>query len=501
MTPKLIRSVAAACLAAALLPAQEEHEVTVRVSGGEAKASSKASVLSSEKLSAIIEKLSDDELSSADRKKLKSLLMKVLDDVSGKSSSQVVRLGRSVGREVAGKIEKSDLSKRVEWAELIEEVVEADSVKGAKKAGTWIESVKEAHDHVKGEHGKAAGVARRWAVAAGEKPVFARAVRLTDVTSQSATIAEPIRAHEHHADVGIEVKAHAIARLGDPDSAHDAIAYVYDSKDGDGKAIHWVKPVTQGQGKAKAKKAKKAKGSKLGARARQLRARLNHPAAEESVAEWVLESATGDLKSHHLSEAKKAYAEAKRAYDSAMKAHDKASGRLFGTIALDDVTNAQVKDGTVTYFRNQTAKQNPKKGKAKAKKDSKKVDSFTFEWTSDTSSEVSEGGSKSKSKSKGTAKGEGGTFVFDTRTSKGKGGNSKQDKLFKFLKQSDAERGHGIWVVGGEGGQEGHEWITEIPGVNEEVLLELLQSDNDDSPYGSFFKFGGGKANAKANHE
>ncbi|MFT7536282.1 MAG: hypothetical protein ACI85K_002236, partial [Hyphomicrobiaceae bacterium] len=52
MTPKLIRSVAAACLAAALLPAQEEHEVTVRVSGGEAKASSKASVLSSEKLSA-----------------------------------------------------------------------------------------------------------------------------------------------------------------------------------------------------------------------------------------------------------------------------------------------------------------------------------------------------------------------------------------------------------------------------------------------------------------
>ncbi|MFT4843816.1 MAG: hypothetical protein ACI90M_004298, partial [Candidatus Azotimanducaceae bacterium] len=269
MTPKLIRSVAAACLAAALLPAQEEHEVTVRVSGVEAKASSKASVLSSEKLSAIIEKLSDDELSSADRKKLKSLLMKVLDDVSGKSSSQVVRLGRSVGREVDGKIKKSDSSKRVEWAELIEDVVEA---KGASKARAWIGSVGQAHDHAKGEHGehdKAAGVTRRWATAVEGKPALVRAFASTDGDNHISIITEQAKSLGHHHDAGIEVKAHAIARLDDPDSAHDAIAYVHDSKDGDGKTIHWVKTVTQGQGKAKAKK---VKGSKLGARARQLRA-------------------------------------------------------------------------------------------------------------------------------------------------------------------------------------------------------------------------------------
>ena len=65
MTPKLIRSVAAACLAAALLPAQEEEEIIVRLSESTAKASSKVLDLSSKKLKAIIEKLSDDEFDKA----------------------------------------------------------------------------------------------------------------------------------------------------------------------------------------------------------------------------------------------------------------------------------------------------------------------------------------------------------------------------------------------------------------------------------------------------
>ena len=74
MTPNWIRSVAAACLAATLMPAQEEHEVIVRVEKSQgAKASSKATVkhkVTHKKMMKIIERISDDDVPSKERKKL-----------------------------------------------------------------------------------------------------------------------------------------------------------------------------------------------------------------------------------------------------------------------------------------------------------------------------------------------------------------------------------------------------------------------------------------------
>jgi len=128
MTLKLIRSVAAACLAAVLLPAQEKEEIIVRLSESNANASSKASGISAKKLKAIIEKLSDDELSSADREKLKSVLMKMLGDVSGKSAPKVIRFGGPVGVDVA--IEAKPLNLR--WQ--VGQGKEGTSAKVSKKA-------------------------------------------------------------------------------------------------------------------------------------------------------------------------------------------------------------------------------------------------------------------------------------------------------------------------------------------------------------------------------
>ena len=154
MTLKLIRSVAAACLAAVLLPAQEKEEIIVRLSESNANASSKASGISAKKLKAIIEKLSDDELSSADREKLKSVLMKMLGDVSGKSAPKVIRFGGPVGVDVAieakplnlrwqvgqgkegtsakvsKKAKSSDVAPTIEWLHLAEDDNKAKKAKG-----------------------------------------------------------------------------------------------------------------------------------------------------------------------------------------------------------------------------------------------------------------------------------------------------------------------------------------------------------------------------------
>jgi hypothetical protein len=158
MTLKLIRSVAAACLAAVLLPAQEKEEIIVRLSESNANASSKASGISAKKLKAIIEKLSDDELSSADREKLKSVLMKMLGDVSGKSAPKVIRFGGPVGVDVAieakplnlrwqvgqgkegtsakvsKKAKSSDVAPTIEWLHLAEDDNKANKANKAKKA-------------------------------------------------------------------------------------------------------------------------------------------------------------------------------------------------------------------------------------------------------------------------------------------------------------------------------------------------------------------------------
>jgi hypothetical protein len=154
MTLKLIRSVAAACLAAALLPAQEKEEIIVRLSESNANASSKASGISAKNLKAIIEKLSDDELSSADREKLKSVLMKMLGDVSGKSAPKVIRFGGPVGVDVAieakplnlrwqvgqgkegtsakvsKKAKSSDVAQTIEWLHLAEDDNKVKKAKG-----------------------------------------------------------------------------------------------------------------------------------------------------------------------------------------------------------------------------------------------------------------------------------------------------------------------------------------------------------------------------------
>ena len=154
MTLKLIRSVAAACLAAVLLPAQEKEEIIVRLSESNANASSKASGISAKNLKAIIEKLSDDELSSADREKLKSVLMKMLGDVSGKSAPKVIRFGGPVGVDVAieakplnlrwqvgqgkegtsakvsKKAKSSDVAQTIEWLHLAEDDNKVKKAKG-----------------------------------------------------------------------------------------------------------------------------------------------------------------------------------------------------------------------------------------------------------------------------------------------------------------------------------------------------------------------------------
>jgi len=92
MTPNLIKSVAAACLAAALLPAQEVHDVIVRTQKVDtAKASSKSSdkhAAIHKKMTKIIERMSADGVSSAERKKLKKALLDIIGSVQKKSKSQ-----------------------------------------------------------------------------------------------------------------------------------------------------------------------------------------------------------------------------------------------------------------------------------------------------------------------------------------------------------------------------------------------------------------------------
>jgi len=114
MTPKLIRIVAAACLGAALVPAQHEHDVVVRKVRTDAKkkASDKkthATVLH------LIEKLSDGDLSAADRKKCKQQLIKLLGKahkVEGDALLEVrpiiSKVRRPEGEEVAIAVEVSD---------------------------------------------------------------------------------------------------------------------------------------------------------------------------------------------------------------------------------------------------------------------------------------------------------------------------------------------------------------------------------------------------------
>ena len=80
MTPNLIRSVAAACLAAALMPAQEEHEVIVLPKGQYSVTNGGSDAKSRTKLITIVEQLSDESTSPAERKKLKRTLLKLLGD-------------------------------------------------------------------------------------------------------------------------------------------------------------------------------------------------------------------------------------------------------------------------------------------------------------------------------------------------------------------------------------------------------------------------------------
>ncbi|MFT4514618.1 MAG: hypothetical protein ACI91B_003330, partial [Planctomycetota bacterium] len=385
MTPKLIRSVAAACLAAALLPAQEEEEIILRVSESSAKASSKASGLSSKQMKAIIEKLSDDELSSADRKKVKAALMKMLGDV--KSESRVIHLDGTVRRDIetkskpvslrwhigqgtgkggkpgalGKKSKSSDQPKLIEWAQLGVDVSKAKSIKktkGANEAYTWLESVEKSRDHAKHEHG--AYGEQHSKKGEHDKSATARVIHSYDGANQASIIVQlnkaielghggdAVGAHKAH---GIDLHPRAIALLGKPDSQHDVITYVQDTS-GDGKAIRWLSTSKQGQGKAK------AKGGDLGARATQLRTRLDRPDSDDAVVEYLFNTQNGDGKSERLTKAKKAYNQAKKAYAAAKKAHGKASkvADLFGAVKLDDVKRAQVKDGAVRYVRNQTVK-------------------------------------------------------------------------------------------------------------------------------------------------
>ena len=357
MTPKLIRIVAAACLAASLLPAQEVREVIVRQKADKAKSSSKASSISAKKMKAIIEELSSGELSSAERAKLKKTLMKMLGDVSGKPTS--ITFDAPAKRDAVAEAKPTG----IRW-----HVAEGKEGKEGKKDGkvkatyAWVEDVESAHDHghghEKGEHGeehsnKAEYGAKRDAIIA----------ELNKSLSRGHGAGGGVGGlHEAH---GVERKARAIAGLPRPDGEHDAIAFVRKSKDGDGKTIRWLKTSKQDQGKAK-----KAKSGDLATRAKQLRVRLDKPEGAAGGLAYVFDTEQEPVgKSVRLLMAQKAYEKAKKAYAEAKKAHGKAAtveGR-YGFVELDDVTESHGDKGTIRYVRTRDAKQDPKKVKVKAK--------------------------------------------------------------------------------------------------------------------------------------
>lgn len=87
MTPNLLRSVAAASLCAALIPAQDVHDVIVRtkkVDGTKvSKKTSAKDAATHKKMMKLIERMGSDDVSSAERKKLKATLLKMLSHKTG----------------------------------------------------------------------------------------------------------------------------------------------------------------------------------------------------------------------------------------------------------------------------------------------------------------------------------------------------------------------------------------------------------------------------------
>lgn len=99
MTPNLVRFVSAACLAAVILPAQHEEGVILEVSPRVAK-TKKASNRSSAEILKIVERLSDDETSSKDRKKLKKALLKLIGDVKTDALLEARPITRTVTKSI-----------------------------------------------------------------------------------------------------------------------------------------------------------------------------------------------------------------------------------------------------------------------------------------------------------------------------------------------------------------------------------------------------------------
>lgn len=147
MTPNLIRSVAAACLAAALMPAQEEHEVIVLPKGQYSVTKGGSDAKSRTKLITIVEQLSDESTSPAERKKLKRTLLKLLGDADEQAKGVGVVEVQDVAAEAeaggwlwrVSQPKKGDASGQSglgkEWTEAIRQSFEGqDPVKSAEAA-------------------------------------------------------------------------------------------------------------------------------------------------------------------------------------------------------------------------------------------------------------------------------------------------------------------------------------------------------------------------------
>lgn len=392
MTPKLIRSVAAACLAAALLPAQEEHDVIVRVKSDESKASAKKSALKDKKMVALLEKLADTELSNADRKKVAAMLKKMLAETSGVAEIEVVAaekkptlrwaIDKAKGGDATAK-ERSD--KVVQWLTLTDDVKKAKAVAKLKevaklkdvakikelKANDWVEVIEEVHHHGGHAHEGHGDKGKRL-------PSIARVIT-TKGGDRAKAIARFHDVVEHGHGAGgkvhvVESKPRAIARLADPEGR---VAYVRTTKgDADEKPNFYFETVKQDP----KRKDGTRKSGDLGARAKQLRVRLLEPDEGQMVVEYVQDPKSG--KASKLEQAKKAYEEAKKRYAAAKKAHGKVveGKRLYGTVVAEDWVEAKKmaekgrgkvvfdkwqkvdgKDGSV-YFFDRAGKAGDKKG-------------------------------------------------------------------------------------------------------------------------------------------
>jgi hypothetical protein len=146
MTPNLIRIVAAACLGGALVPAQHEQEVIPRKATEARPSPSKQDPVKSKASSArrhalvlaLVEKLSDGDLSDAERSKCKRELIELLGSVNVEKDALlharpiVSRLRRNGGDEVAVVVDVEDARRE----DVVRKIVESKA-KAGKPSVRW----------------------------------------------------------------------------------------------------------------------------------------------------------------------------------------------------------------------------------------------------------------------------------------------------------------------------------------------------------------------------